>query len=224
MKSLFLLNIAFVIITGTYKIYGISPYCSEEKVPNGHYIKHTGTECQICHVYADPGDDPVTLNSFGSDFRTYGWSQTLGYRDSDGDGYSNSSELYCYTWTWTSGTCGSDQALVADPSNPDVQPGPAAERIPPARKKDLFLSVPNPFNSAALIRIEPAGEDRFADLSVMLYDNAGRLVRTLPVRAGSGGVVWNGLGIGGKPAPSGIYTARVAVGNRRLVTRLILAR
>lgn len=84
-------------------------------------------------------------------------------------------------------------------------------------------SYPNPFNPRTTIRFALDGA-RTIDL--MIFDAAGRVVRTLTSgEALTSGVhqrVWNGLDDGGAPVAGGIYFARLRAGDASKSVRLVL--
>jgi len=88
----------------------------------------------------------------------------------------------------------------------------------------LYQNYPNPFNSTTTISYEIATADR---VSLKIYDILGREVSTLVNKwqeAGFYTVRWNGLGLDGWSAHSGVYFARLVAGSFSDVKRLILIR
>ncbi|HOX26167.1 MAG TPA: FlgD immunoglobulin-like domain containing protein [Candidatus Krumholzibacteria bacterium] len=98
---------------------------------------------------------------------------------------------------------------------------PATVRAPAALAATV---APNPFNPACELRIAvPAA----GELAVAVYDARGRRVRALPPRVvapGSHGVRWDGRDDDGRPAPAGIYLARITVGASTTSVKLTLAK
>ncbi|MFQ5598949.1 MAG: S8 family serine peptidase [Candidatus Krumholzibacteriia bacterium] len=97
-------------------------------------------------------------------------------------------------------------------------------RAAPARTF-LAQNAPNPFNPSTTLRygLAAAGPVR-----LVIYDGRGRQVRTL-VRAphvppGFYSAVWDGLDDAGRPAPSGVYHARLELAGRVLSRRLTLVK
>jgi hypothetical protein len=93
----------------------------------------------------------------------------------------------------------------------------------PARRVLLEQNTPNPFNPATDIRFTlPAA----APVSLRVYDEAGRLVRTLlaaaVLPAGEHGLSWNGLDAGGQAARSGVYFYELAVGGELHTRKMVL--
>jgi len=75
----------------------------------------------------------------------------------------------------------------------------------PAARTELMGNAPNPFNPATSIRFNLA---RRSEVSLKIYDNAGRLVRDLfegSLDAGPQSVKWNGRDDTGETVASGIY-------------------
>jgi hypothetical protein len=80
----------------------------------------------------------------------------------------------------------------------------ASPSIPVART-ELMGNAPNPFNPATSIRFNLA---RRSEVSLKIYDNAGRLVRDLFegfLDSGPQSVKWNGRDDSGKAVSSGVY-------------------
>jgi flagellar hook assembly protein FlgD len=68
---------------------------------------------------------------------------------------------------------------------------------------------PNPFNPSASIRYELAGSQR---VSIIVYDTAGRRVRTLVdgvMPAGANETVWHGDDAHGMRVASGVYVLKM---------------
>lgn len=114
-------------------------------------------------------------------------------------------------------------ALLAELAGPVVTV--AAEQEVPAPSISLEQNVPNPFNPRTMIRftVPPPG----ASASLRIYDTAGREVRVLFDRdsvVGTFALWWNGTGVGGRPAPSGVYFYRLTAGRQTLSRKLVLIR
>ncbi|MAE70663.1 MAG: hypothetical protein CME06_09360 [Gemmatimonadetes bacterium] len=93
---------------------------------------------------------------------------------------------------------------------------PAAARSRPR----LLENRPNPFNPHTRLPFETPG----GELSLALYDAAGRRVRTLvnaSLPPGAHAVEWDGRDDGGRPLPSGRYVARLS-GSAMSTSRSIL--
>ncbi len=82
-----------------------------------------------------------------------------------------------------------------------------------AKQFRLFPNYPNPFNPVTHIRFEiPEMPGRRAEISLVVYDNLGRVVRQLhqgPVEAGIHEILWDGTNNNGQLQPSGIYFVRM---------------
>lgn len=92
----------------------------------------------------------------------------------------------------------------------------------------LLQSYPNPFADAATITYTiPESRTTGLPVSLVLYDVAGRRVRTL-VEAqqypGTFRVVWDGTGAGGRRVASGLYLCRLVAGDLRQTITLTLLR
>lgn len=88
----------------------------------------------------------------------------------------------------------------------------------------LDSSQPNPFRSTARISYTVSGR---ADVTLAIYDPAGRAIRTLregSVDAGTHAVIWDGRNEAGAKVASGVYMIRMRVGERSLSRKIILAR
>ncbi len=82
---------------------------------------------------------------------------------------------------------------------------------------------PNPFGSAVTI---PIRLDAPAEVNLTIYDVTGRVVSVVhegQMAAGSHQLVWNGRA-GGVAAPQGVYMARLRVGDRTSVYKLVINR
>jgi len=93
----------------------------------------------------------------------------------------------------------------------------------PSRRVLLAQNSPNPFNPATDIRFTLP---EAAMVSLRVYDEAGRLVRTLiaetTLPAGEHGLSWNGLDAGGQAARSGVYFYELAVGGELHTRKMVL--
>jgi hypothetical protein len=112
---------------------------------------------------------------------------------------------------------GLDEAAAADP--PGIVERPQAD----AWADGLTSIHPNPFGARTTIRFTASRDGR---VTVSIHDVAGRLVRALerPVPAGSHEIAWDGRTADGLRAPSGVYFARVTVGDFRETRRIVLLR
>ncbi len=94
----------------------------------------------------------------------------------------------------------------------------------PARTLAITAVVPNPFNPRTTIRFAvPNG----GSVELAIYDLQGRRVRTLlarPLAAGSHEVVWDGRDQAGGAVASGVYLARLRVGEESRCAKLLLTR
>ena len=94
----------------------------------------------------------------------------------------------------------------------------------PAAAIALYQNEPNPFNPSTTIRYFVGAE---CDVSLEVYDIAGRLVRRLESgRAGAGmrAVEWNGLDERGSRSSAGVYFYRLRAGKDTLSRKMILVR
>lgn len=107
-----------------------------------------------------------------------------------------------------------------------VHQRPDLSAVPPAPEGVvLHPAAPNPFNPATFLRFELAGD---AEVDLRIYDASGRLVRTLArgrtYAAGEHRLRWNGLDDRGLALGSGVYLARIGVGDLVRTQRLTLVR
>ncbi len=85
-------------------------------------------------------------------------------------------------------------------------------------------AAPNPFNPRTTLRFEMAAA---GPVRLEVFDGRGALVRTLvdaELSAGPHAVIWDGRDQRGMVRASGIYLARLEVGERRMSTKLTLVR
>lgn len=83
---------------------------------------------------------------------------------------------------------------------------------------------PNPFNPQTTISFDLATS---GPVALAVYDLAGSLVRTLldePREAGRHDVVWDGRNDAGRPVASGVYMARLATGEVKVLRKLTLVK
>ena len=89
----------------------------------------------------------------------------------------------------------------------------------------ILWARPNPFNPATTIAYTVSREG--ADVLLEVFDLAGRKVATLvdgPGGAGIHDVVWRGTDDGGNGVASGVYFARLTVGDERDVAKVVLVK
>jgi hypothetical protein len=103
-------------------------------------------------------------------------------------------------------------------------PAPAPSLMAPA----LHPPRPNPFNPACTLSFDVPGEARGArPVNLAIYDASGRLVRQLvsgPVGTGSQSVLWDGRDNQGRGLGSGVYFARITIGDFAGSQKLTLIR
>jgi hypothetical protein len=88
----------------------------------------------------------------------------------------------------------------------------------------LLQNYPNPFNPTTRIAF---GLTRSASVSLRVYDAAGRLVRTIAEGAREAGhyvEIWDGRGLRGEQAASGVYLYRLDAGSLTQTRKMILLR
>ncbi len=106
-----------------------------------------------------------------------------------------------------------------------AQPGPDPQGVPVPVVGVVIEDVwPNPANPQVVIAYRaPAG----AAVSARIVDLRGRVIRTLPVDAGTGRqqqVTWDGREDAGGPAASGLYLVDIRSGDDRQTRPVVLAR
>ena len=95
---------------------------------------------------------------------------------------------------------------------------------PPASVVTLRSNYPNPFSTATTFEIDLSAD---ADVTVDVYDVAGRRVRHMDVgrlSAGARGLPFNGAGNDGRPLPSGVYFYRVSANGATVTQKMVIAR
>jgi hypothetical protein len=98
------------------------------------------------------------------------------------------------------------------------------DEISPKYATRLYQNTPNPFNPVTLIRFSTA---RAGPISLRIYDERGRLVRTLisgQLPAGAHEVVWDGRDEAGRTVASGNYYYRLRTADRTLRQKMMLIR
>ena len=123
-----------------------------------------------------------------------------------------------------SGNGGVNTAILShiiDNTGPSV-PTSVRKRADVARAPRLRQNYPNPFNPSTTIRYDV---HRAGDVELRIYDQAGRLVRSL-VRgkqpAGEYAVEWDGRDGAGQPVASGSYQYELRVGGHTSTKRMLL--
>ncbi|MBN2171197.1 MAG: hypothetical protein JW819_07760 [Candidatus Krumholzibacteriota bacterium] len=109
-----------------------------------------------------------------------------------------------------------DVLIAAGYGTTDTGPAPA-----PAGGR-LLAPHPNPFNPRTRLRYEL---DRSGRALLEVHDASGRLVRRLldePLPAGPGFCIWDGRHASGRPAPAGVYLARLRLDGRPLGSRRLV--
>jgi subtilisin family serine protease len=113
------------------------------------------------------------------------------------------------------GSAGLVEAAVDDLSIETFTPNPqdAPETGGVSLRSQLAQNEPNPFNPVTKIRFTLANPSQ---ARLLIYDSAGRLVRTLvdePMNAGAHTVVWDGSDDMGRQTGSGVYFYRLHAGD-----------
>ena len=99
-----------------------------------------------------------------------------------------------------------------------------ASALPPAVAR--LVAAPNPFNPTTRILFRAPEGAAAGPLSLIVYDPAGRRVRTLLRDAApvEGEAVWDGRDDRGRPVPSGVYLCRLVWNGGSRNGRLVLVR
>jgi hypothetical protein len=233
------------LIGGKMEMYTAAPFN-----PYGSWESYSEKTCDLFHWFGDPTMDmrtevPEGLNvtapenlyagASSADFTvTMGgdpvWNALVCLRKEDAD------SVYAVGWTDSSGTV----TLSFDPiSDNNEMPwmvsahnaiaytgivnGAGTEGPTGAPIASVGAPSPNPFGSAVAI---PLSLDSGARVSLSVYDLSGRVVSVIqdgPMSAGNHQLVWDGIADGAR-APQGVYMARLRVGDRTTVHKLVLTR
>ena len=107
-----------------------------------------------------------------------------------------------------------------------IQSSTSADDIEVAASGAIVLSgnLPNPFREGTTIRY---ALPQAMDVRLMVYDVAGRAVRTLlngMQRAGEGAVIWDGRNESGTQVGDGVYLYRLEAGDTNLTRKMIVVR
>jgi hypothetical protein len=90
-------------------------------------------------------------------------------------------------------------------------------------KTTTSTNYPNPFNPATTIRFELENDTK---VSIKIYDNNGKLVRTLVDNevkpAGVNRIVWDGKSDEGQVLPSGVYFSRIKSSEFSMIGKMLL--
>jgi hypothetical protein len=109
----------------------------------------------------------------------------------------------------------------SDATGPDTRTSVGSPATP--ERFALHQNVPNPFNPTTTIHYEiPAGG---ATVEIVVYDTAGRLVRTLVGghhTAGVKSVTWDGTTDSGETVATGVYFYRMTAGNFVQTRKMLL--
>ena len=99
------------------------------------------------------------------------------------------------------------------------EPGPASDRF------HLTQNHPNPFGDTTTLHFDIPAD---TDVSVAVYDVAGRLVRVLadsvPARSGRHSLIWDGRSHGGDVVSSGVYFYRLETPDHTETRRMVILR
>jgi hypothetical protein len=106
---------------------------------------------------------------------------------------------------------------------------PTATAVPddgrPPAALGFLPNAPNPFGaSTELVYEVPPGTEQ---VSIRVYDIAGRLVRTLidgPVSPGRWSLRWDGTDTRGRGLPSGVYYGVLSAAGQRRIHKMVLVR
>jgi len=87
---------------------------------------------------------------------------------------------------------------------------------------------PNPFNPTTTLGFDVPGKTGGAQMvTLAVYDVSGRLLRQLidgPIATGSHAVDWDGRTVAGAQVSSGVYFARITIGNFVATGKLVVVR
>lgn len=117
--------------------------------------------------------------------------------------------------------------LTGDDESDDyftIEQGTTGGTETPRYSNALHQNFPNPFNGTTTIAYSVSGRCR---VEIMLYNPAGRLVRTLERRLRDPGryeIVWNGRDNSGRGVSSGVYLCRIKAGGFRKTRKIVYLR
>ncbi len=93
---------------------------------------------------------------------------------------------------------------------------------------EIYPAYPNPFNGVVTVKFSlPPGQNESRQLQIKIYDNTGRLVRTLydgRMKAGIHALFWNATDQQGSPVASGTYLLHFRSGNFQQVQKIVLVK
>ncbi len=98
------------------------------------------------------------------------------------------------------------------------------DNSPISKKFILFQNYPNPFNPTTTIQFTV---EKLAHVKLEIYNSLGQKVRTLADRtfaAGQHKIIWDGKDDSGVLSGSGLYFAKLVVGGKRQVIKMVLVR
>jgi hypothetical protein len=233
------------LVGGKMEMYVSAPFN-----PYGGWQSYAEDECDLFHWFGDPTMDmrtevpeglsvtaPASLGAgaTSADFTVEKggepvWNAMVCLRKEDSD------SVYAVGWTDSSGTV----TVTFDPiSDTNEMPwmvtahnaihytgvinGAGTAGRAGAPVASVGAPAPNPFGSSVAI---PVQLDAAAPVSLSIYDVTGRMVSVVQdgqMAPGSHQLVWDGR-TGGIPAPQGIYMARLRIGDRTSVYKLVLNR
>ena len=101
--------------------------------------------------------------------------------------------------------------------------GPQSIVVNEVKSANQLILTPNPFHQTLEIKLQAPVQNR-SNISLKIYDTAGRLVRDLSHSLSSTltTLFWNGQDDFGKQLPNGIYFLRLSLENRSLIEKIIL--
>ncbi len=187
-----------------------------------HAYNHDGTLCAGFPIQTNgevrgtpalgdiDGDNLVEIALAGFDSNVYVWDLTATF-------YSTR-----FPWPFFRHDTQNTGRVLTDPSTG------MGEGAAPATAAVFHPVFPNPFNPRATLSFDVPGERGGArPVRLDIFDPTGRLVRRLiagPVASGSQSVVWDGRGIDGRALGSGVYFARITIGDYVASQKLTLLR
>jgi hypothetical protein len=99
-----------------------------------------------------------------------------------------------------------------------------AEKAPLPSRFEVSANYPNPFNPETAFEIQLPRDSR---VRVLVFGMRGQVVRSLidgEQTAGTHRVAWDGRDSAGQSVPSGLYSARIQLGDRTFTRKLTLAK
>lgn len=156
--------------------------------------------------------------SMGVGYREFDGENSY-YISRDGDKWYRLSSNYDFLLTPVYVDASSNVIALSAPGVEIVEIEPETPDLP---NKTSFMVYPNPFNPEIQLKLELR---QTSQCKLKIYDLKGRLVRNLhsgSLPAGTTVLRWSGRDDGGRKLSSGVYWAKVSVGDLSFTERLVM--